>query len=136
MNKTTFYKATVMAIMAAALILPTSCNGDKAMTKKNGVYQVNTTTLCPNVMGYNGPTPLLIHIKDNKIQRIEALENNETPRFFEDVRDELLVRWNGLSVEDALKSDVDAVSGCTFSSEAVIQNVRLGLTYYLHKQKQ
>lgn len=130
MNKTTFYKATVMAIMAAALILPTSCNGDKAMTKKNGVYQVNTTTLCPDVMGYNGPTPLLIHIKDDRIQRIDALENSETPRFFKDVEQELLKQWDGLSVADALKADVDAVTGSTYSSEAVIKNVQAGLSYY------
>lgn len=130
MNKTTFYKATVMAIMAAALILPTSCNGDKAMTKKNGVYQVNTTTLCPDVMGYNSPTPLLIHIKDDRIQRIDALENSETPRFFEDVEQELLKQWDGLSVADALKADVDAVTGSTYSSEAVIKNVQAGLSYY------
>lgn len=117
-------------------MLLTACQmGDGVITKKNGEYIVNTTTLSSNVMGYNGITPLLIYIKDNRVQRIEALDNNETPRYFEDVREELLVRWNGLSVDDALKAEVDAVSGCTFSSEAVIQNVRLGLMYYIQKQQ-
>jgi uncharacterized protein with FMN-binding domain len=33
-------------------------------------------------------------------------------------------------VDDALGVKVDVVSGATYSSNAVIENVRLGLTYY------
>ena len=42
----------------------------------------------------------------------------------------MLERWNGMSVDEALDANVDAVAGATFSSNAVIENVRIGLTYY------
>ena len=101
------------------------------MTKKGGVYTIDTSTLSQDVKGYNGATPLVITVKDNKVVKVEALENSETPGFFKRMTDSgLLEKWNGMTVEDALASDVDAVAGATFSSNAVIENVRLGLTYY------
>jgi uncharacterized protein with FMN-binding domain len=35
--------------------------------------------------------------------------------------------WNGLTVKQALKKEVDAVSGATFTSNAAIQSVRAAL---------
>lgn len=109
-----------------------SCtSSDGIMTKKKGVYTVDTTTLSQEVKGYNGPTPLLITIDKDKIVKIEALENSETPGFFQRMKDGgMLERWNGKTVDEALSAQVDAVAGATYSSNAVIENVRLGLTYY------
>ena len=66
--------ATAIALTMALLMA--SC-GDKAMQHKNGRYTVNTTTIAPDVIGYNGPTPLLIHISNDKVESIEVLENGE-----------------------------------------------------------
>lgn len=109
-----------------------SCtSSDGIMTKKKGVYTVDTTTLSQEVKGYNGPTPLLITIAKDKIVKVEALENSETPGFFQRMKDGgMLERWNGKTVDEALSAQVDAVAGATYSSNAVIENVRLGLTYY------
>ena len=40
-------------------------------------------------------------------------------------------RWDGMKVKDAVKQQVDGVTGATYSSEAVKKNVQLGLNYYL-----
>lgn len=121
----------VIAVFTVAAILISCATDDGVMTKKKGVYTVNTTTLSQDVKGYNGPTPLVITIENDKVVKVEALENSETPGFFKRMIDGgMLNRWNGMSVNDALTSKVDVVSGATFSSNAVKENVRLGLEYY------
>ena len=129
-------KKSIVALFCSAVIcgaiLLISCNTDDGvMSKKNGVYTINTTTLSQDVKGFNGPTPLVITVEKDRIVKVEALENNETPRFFKHLTDAgLLDKWNNLTVDEALEANVDVVSGATFSSNAVIENVRLGLTYY------
>ena len=123
------------ALVIIALIFICATTGDKVMTKENGVYIVNTTTLSPDVIGYNGPTPLKIYIKADKIDKIEALPNDETPRFFEMVKTGLLNKWNGMTVKQAASANVDAVTGATYSSNAVKENVRLGVNYYQKHKK-
>lgn len=134
MKKWILMAACLIVVVAAAVMLISFAPGDGIMTKENGVYVVNTTKLAPEVRGYMGTTPLKIYIKDDKIQKIEALPNDETPHFFEAVKQDLLGAWNGMTVKQALKADVDAVSGATYSSKAVKENVRLGLEYYNKKK--
>lgn len=123
----------ILVIIAVVFICATT--GDKVMTKKKGVYIVNTTTLTQNVQGYNGPTPLNIYIKNDKIQKIEALPNDETPGFFERVKTNLLNKWDGMTVKQAATAEVDAVSGATYSSNAVKANVKAGVQYYQNHKK-
>ena len=96
----------------------------------DGTYVVNTTKLGKNVEGYNGATPLKIYIKKNKVEKVEFLKSQETPKYYAKVKKAFQNAWNGLKVKDAQKKQVDAVTGATFSSEAVIKNVQLGLEYY------
>ena len=125
----------VVIVAAAAIVFICATSGDDVMTKKNGTYIVNTTKLGANVQGYNGPTPLNIYIKDDKIQKIEALPNDETPGFFARVQEGLLNKWNGMTVKQAATAKVDAISGATYSSNAVKENVRLGVEYYQKHKK-
>ena len=104
------------------------------VTKENDMTVVNTTTLASDVEGYAGTTPLKIYIKKDKIERIEALPNMETPKYFVRIRKELLTKWNGLTVKKAETQEVDVLTGATYSSDAVIENVRRGLKFY-NKQK-
>lgn len=122
----------VCAVAVVGAIFIISCvGGDDVMTKKKGVYTINTTTLSQEVKGYNGPTPLLITVEKDKVVKIEALENSETPKFFERMKKGgMLERWNGMTVDEALAAKVDVVSGATYSSNAVKENVHLGLNYY------
>lgn len=100
------------------------------MTKEDGIYVVNTTELGKDVEGYNGPTPLKVYINKNKVERIEFLKSMESPKYYAKVKKALMDKWNGLKVKEAQTLQVDAVTGATFSSEAVIQNVQLALDYY------
>ena len=135
MKKRIIALASVLLVLVVIAIVFVCATSDKVMTKEKGVYIVNTTTLSQDVIGYNGTTPLKIYIKDDKIQKIEALPNDETPRFFDMVKANLLNKWNGLTVKQAATAKVDAVTGATYSSNAVKENVRLGVNYYQKHKK-
>jgi len=88
---------------------------------------VNTTYIGKDIEGYAGAVPMEVRIANGKVARIEALENSETPSFFDEAIGGLQRKWDGLTVAEAEHLDVDAVSGATYSSNAIIANVRLAL---------
>lgn len=115
---------------ACAFVVLCAMTSDDVISRENGMTVVNTTTLAKDVRGYRGTTPLKIYIKKNKIVKIEALKNRETPDYFEEVQEVMLPKWNGMTVKKALKAQVDGVTGATMSSNAVRENVHRGLEYY------
>lgn len=125
--------AGMLCLMGVAFM--SFCPADEVITKEKGVTIINTTTLAEDVEGYAGPTPLKIYIKKDKIEKIEALENIETPKYFAIIKRDLLGKWNGLTVKKAATQQVDVITGATYSSEAVIENVRRGLEFYNKKGK-
>ena len=133
----------VVLILAAAAILRDGRilghdlrEAHEAKTLKNdtlevtpdGAFVVNTKPLAKDVQGYGGPVPLKIHIKDGRVAAVEAEPNAESPDFFNRAK-ELLNHWQNKSVDEALAEEVDAVSGATFSSKAIIANMQRGLAY-------
>ena len=70
-----------------------------------------------------------IYIKKNKVVKVEALPNQETPRFFDKVKP-LLKYWEGKPVSKAIEDEPDAITGATYSSDAIMKNVQVGLEYY------
>ena len=94
----------------------------------DGAFVVNTKPLAKDVQGYGGPVPLKIHIKDGRVAAVEAEPNAESPDFFNRAK-ELLNHWQGKEVDEALAEEVDAMSGATFSSRAIIANMQRGLAY-------
>lgn len=128
-------KKLISLAMASALFLAFSPE-EPVIRQKDGMVLINTTTLCAKYDGYNGPTPLVIYLKDKKVVKVEALPNRETPQYFLLLEDEkFFSRWNGLTASEAAELEVDTVSGATWSSDAVIHNVRKGLIYYLENGK-
>ena len=103
---------------------------DNVMTKENGMYVVNTTTLGKKVRGYVADTPLKIYIQKDRILRIEALKNQETPKHNALVKKNMLTKYEGMRVKDVKKQQVDGVTGATFTSNAMRQTVLLGVEYY------
>ena len=121
------------SLIAAMLLLQSFVAGDDAISKEDGMIVINTTELGKSVEGNNGPTPLKVYInKSNKVERIEFLKSQETPKYYAKVKEALKDKWNGLMVKEAKTLQVDAVTGATYSSNAVIENVRLALDYYLN----
>ena len=112
------------------LVLLAAMPGDTTLTRQGDTSIVNTTELGKSVRGYRGTTPLKIHIKGDKIVKVEALPNKETPQYFQKIKTQMLKKWNGASVKNLSAKKVDAVTGATISSNAVKKNVELGVKYY------
>ena len=128
MKRNTFFKSATALIFG--VLMMSAMPGDKPLTRNGKQYIINTTTISKGVKGYLGNTPLKIYITNNKIDKIEALPNKETPKYFLKVKNQMLDKWNGMTVTKAITADVDGVTGATFSSDAVKKNVKLGLEYY------
>lgn len=103
--------------------------GDEITVDSDGTAVIHTKGMPATINGYAGPVPLDIYVKEGKISEIKALPNAETPSFFKRASD-IFSAWVGKSPEEALKTNVDAVSGATYSSAAIISNVNAGLAYY------
>ena len=112
-----------------AAVASVAQGSDTLEVQPDGTFVVNTRVLAKDVQGYGGPVPLKIHIdKDGRLTAIEAEPNAESPSFFDHAK-ELFSRWQGKTIDEAMAEDVDAVSGATFSSKAIIRNVQRGLAY-------
>jgi uncharacterized protein with FMN-binding domain len=124
----------MMILLAAAAVLLGACAAKNK--PKQGSYVINTEQLGKEVMGYAGTTPLEIHVKNGKIEKIVALPNSETPGFFQLVLDsKIFSSLTDKTIEEASEVQLDAVSGATWSSKAVIENIRLGLKEAASRKK-
>ena len=75
--------------------------------------------------GFNGYINVAVITRDGKIYGIVIGNNEETPRWIEKVRKAgFLKMWNGVTFEKAAKLKVDAVTGATYSSEAIRDEVQ------------
>lgn len=130
-------KHLILAALVMAGAVSTYAVQDKrtdktAMSRQaDGTYVVNTTSLAKDVKGFRGATPVRIYIKSNKIVKVEALPNQESPNFFTKVKQSLLTKWNGMKASKAASTQVDGVTGATYSSKAIKENVKRGAAYYL-----
>lgn len=108
-------------------------HSDSITVNVDGVTVVHTAALPASINGYAGPVPLDIYIADGKITGIVPLPNSETPGFFKRaVR--LTDEYVGKTPTEALEKKPDAVTGATFSSAAIINNLNAGLDCYLGLQ--
>ena len=128
MKKSIFGALALLALTVT--LISAGQKDDEIMTKENGMYVVNTTTLGKDVQGYASTTPVKVYIKKNKVEKVEFLKNQETPKYMARVKKAMLNKWDGLKVKDAAALKVDGVTGATVSSEAIAKNVQLALEYY------
>ncbi len=89
-----------------------------------------------DITGYGGPVSLAIEVDDeDTVRGLALIDHSETPSFVEDVREEeLLARWDGLAIDEAVAHDVDVVSGATMTSRAIIETVRETLGHYVENR--
>lgn len=128
MNRKRTLTISAMAAMAVAVLM-SAMPADSVITKDTGTDIVNTTSLTKSVRGYKSATPVKIYIKKNRVVKVEALGNQETPKYFDKAK-AVLDKYEGKTVTKAQKMEVDAVSGATLSSKALVKNVQEGLKYY------
>lgn len=128
LTPTSLSKHNVVSGDSVASALAADVQGGAVRTLADGSVVVNTADIARDITGYAGRVPLEITIKDGIVTNIKALQNEESKPFF-DKASALFSSWIGKSVDDAAKTKVDAVSGATFSSNAIIGNVQRGLQY-------
>ena len=97
---------------------------------------MNTSPYSDEIYGYNSVTPLNIYLDScDKIVEVEMCENRESRGYVNKVINSgFLDSWDGLTVEEAAKHHVDAVSGSTFSSTAMAQSLQTRMSL-LSQQK-
>ena len=90
-----------------------------------------------NIKGFNGPTPLLIALDaEGRIKDVVLLENQETPVYAKRVVEGGLYQaWNGLTVDEAIGNQVDAISGATYTSNGVKKSLIARLKAYQRQLK-
>ena len=122
-------KKTLIAVLLAVAFVTASAQ-DVMRKEKDGTYVVNTTTLAQDVEGYNGPTPVEVYIKKNKIVKVVPLKSQEGPKYVAKVKKNMLPKYEQMNVKKGTVPEVDAVTGATFTSNAVKENIRRAVDYY------
>ena len=121
-------KKAIGAVLLATFLM-SAMPSDNVITRDGNTVIVNTETIGKSIQGYAGATPVKIYIEKNKITKVEALKNQEGPKYMAKAK-KLLTEFEGKTVAKAKKQKVDAVTGATFTSEALIKNVQKGIDYY------
>lgn len=121
------------AVAVVAAVLMSAGVSKNVIKYSKGTAIVNTSSVV-KARGFAGKTPVKIYITKNKITKIESLPNQETPAVYARA-EELLKKFVGKTVDEAQTMSVDGVSGATYSSKALIQNVKGGLKYYKENKK-
>lgn len=122
-------KKTLLSVLLAVAFVTASAQ-DVMRKEKDGTYIVNTTTLAQDVEGYNGPTPVEVYIKKNKIVKVVPLKSQEGPKYVAKVKKDMLPKYEQMNVKKGTVQDVDAVTGATFTSQAVQENISRAVAYY------
>ena len=116
--KKQIFAVSMTVLLATGVAFAAIQQGQVMYKQADGTYVVNTTSLTPNVKGFKGATPLEVYIKNNKVVKVEALPNRESPKFFDRVK------------QAAKAQTVDGATGATYSSRAVKENVAAAVAYY------
>lgn len=116
------------ALLAVALVVAVVFAPNAMAKGKNSNTQViYTGEIAKKVVGYNGPTPVNINITNGRITNITALDNKETPSYFNRAKEKVFKQFIGKTVDEALNLKADVATGATYSSEALIKNIKTGL---------
>ncbi len=118
---------TIISVLVAMVAAFFSFTINAKTTKGNGPQVIMTGEIAKKVIGYNGTTPVSISINNGRITSITALDNQETPAYFNKAKQKVFNQFIGKTVDEALKLDADVATGATYSSEALIKNIKIGL---------
>ena len=122
-------------IIAAMMLLVAGTASLDARTKKKATTKkaasptqvIYTGDIANKVIGYNGTTPLNITVKNGVIENIEVLQNEESPAYLKRAKEKVLPQYIGKTVAEAKKLKPDIATGATYTSEALIKNIQMGL---------
>jgi len=125
--KKTIIIAAIMLLIAGTTTLDARTKKKSSAKKANTTQVIFTGDIANKVIGYNGPTPLNITVKNGVIENIEVLDNQESPGYLKRATAKVLPQYIGKTVAEAKKLDADIATGATYTSKAIIQNIQMGL---------
>lgn len=100
----------------------------------SGSDSLGIGVLVKGQMGYGGKVPLFIGLVGDTIKKIKLMSNDETQEFLNYISDDrLLDRLENININQLSKKEIDAVSGATETSNAIIGGIRQGAAYYLNE---
>ena len=119
------------------------------INKENFVYKISNSDgkllmtavysndISADIFGYGGRVPVLVFISpNNKIFKLEILNNNETPEYIEHLEaNNFFLQYFGKSIFDdfIMSKDIDGYTGATISAKAINNEVKNSIDYYLKK---
>ena len=71
--------AAVAALLVSVGLVSSACGARTAKKVQHDTLVVNTTELCKDVIGYDGPTPLKITVVDGVVAPVGGLPNTAPP---------------------------------------------------------
>lgn len=125
--KKTIIIAVIMLLVAGTVSLDARTRKSAKSQKQSSTQVIYTGEIAKKVIGYNGPIPLNITIKNGVIENIEVLDNQESPSYLKRATAKVLPQYIGKTVVEAKKLDADIATGATYSSQALIKNIQMGL---------
>ena len=125
--KKTIIIAIIMLLVAGTASLDARTKKSAKSQKQSSTQVIYTGDIAKKVIGYNGPVPLNITVKGGVIENIEVLDNQESPGYLKRATAKVLPQYIGKTVAEAKKLDADIATGATYSSEAIIKNIQMGL---------
>ena len=125
--KKTIIIAAIMLLVAGTVSLDARTKKKTTAKKANTAQVIYTGDIASKVIGYNGTTPLNITVKNGVIENIEVLQNQESPAYLKRAQDKVLPQYIGKTVAEAKKLKPDIATGATYTSEAIIKNIQMGL---------
>jgi electron transport complex protein RnfG len=125
--KKTIIIAAIMLLVAGTVSLDARTKKKTATKKAVTTKVIYTGDIASKVIGYNGTTPLNITVKNGVIENIEVLPNQESPNYLKRAKDKVLPQYIGKAIAEAKKLKPDIATGATYTSEALIKNIQMGL---------
>lgn len=125
--KKTIIIAAIMLLVAGTASLDARTKKKASKSKASTTQVIYTGEIAKKVIGYNGPVPLNITVKNGVIENIEVLDNQESPGYLKRATAKVLPQYIGKTVAEAKKLDADIATGATYTSKAIIQNIQMGL---------
>ena len=125
--KKTIIIAAIMLLVAGTASLDARTKKTSKTKKASTTQVIYTGDIASKVIGYNSTTPLNITVKNGVIENIEVLENQESPSYLKRAQDKVLPQYIGKTVAEAKKLKPDIATGATYTSNALIKNIQMGL---------
>ena len=91
----------------------------------DGGFVFSTESLAGGVSGYGGPVVMAVYVsRDGTLRDLRIVQSHETPAYLESLRDWLNELPGHDTFQPAGFEGVDAVSGATMTSEAILKSLR------------